>query len=205
MDFLLQNILPYLIAYKYLALFVISFLAAFVLPAPSGSLLTAAAALSLSGYFNIGLVIFISILGNILGDNSNYWLARLYGEKVFSFIGFRQIFKSKTFKLMEKNFREHPGFIVLASRFEVLSTLSVNLLAGVSRVPYKKYLFFESIGSTAQVCFYGLIGYLFGYNWQAASKVSSKISILIVFIWIFMIIVFWKKIISYLKKDKPLT
>jgi len=200
MDFILQDILPYVLTYKYIALFGISFLAAFFVPFPSGALLMAVSALASEDVFSFNTIILISILANILGDNLGYWVARLYGEKIFSQIGFRRVLKSKTFNLIEKRFREHPGFIVLASRFEVLSTLSVNLLSGVSKVPYKKYLLYESIGTIAQVCFYGSIGYIFAYNWQAINTLIGKIFLLIGFISVFLIFRFWDRIILNLKK-----
>lgn len=201
MDLFLHNLIPYLLTYKYLALFIISFIAAYLIPIPSGSLLMVASALASEGYFNFGFVIVISIVGNLLGDNLSYLTSRYYGEKIFSFIGFRKIINSKTFKLMEDNFRKRPGFIVLASRFEVLCTLSVNILSGLSKVPYRKFLLHESIGTVSQVLFYGLIGYLFGYNWQSTSSISGKISIAIIFLWIFLIIILWKKIFKYFTKS----
>lgn len=200
MDFLLQNIIPYVVAYKYTALFAIAFIAAFIVPIPSGSVLMAVSAFVLDGYFNLGLIIIISIIGNLLGDSLGYWVARLYGEKIFSHLGFKRLLKSKTFNLIEERFREHPGFIVLASRFEVFSTLSVNLLSGLGKVPYRKYLLYESIGTIGQVCLYSSIGYIFRYNWQAVNTLMGKISLIIGLILILLIISFWSKIIEYLKR-----
>lgn len=200
MHLLIQQIIPYLLLYKYIALFGVSFFAAFFIPFPSGSLLMATSAFASDGYFHFGLVILISIVANILGDNLGYWIARLYGEKIFSFIGFRRILKSKTFKGIEQRFREKPGFIVLVSRFEVVSTLSVNLLSGLGKVPYRKYLIHESIGTVAQVCFYGSLGYIFGYNWQAINTIIGKVFLVIGFILVLLIISFWSKIKAYLKK-----
>ncbi len=199
MDFFVQYIIPYILAYKYLAIFTVSLFAAFIVPIPSGSLLMATAGFASVGYFDFKLIIIISILGNIIGDSLSYFWARFYGEKIFSSIGFRRIIRSKTFSLMKRKFRQHPGAIVFLSRFEVLSTLSVNILAGIGRVPYKKYLMYESIGSISQVLFYGSIGYMFGYNWQSANDLISKISVLILFILIFLIFKYKKNILNYLK------
>lgn len=91
MDFLLQNLLIYLALYKYTTVFVISFLAAFIVPIPSGSLLMAASAYARFGYFDIYTIIFISIIANILGDNAGYFLARKYGYEVLSKFGFKRI------------------------------------------------------------------------------------------------------------------
>jgi membrane-associated protein len=195
MNFILQTLISYLLLYRYATIFVIAFAAAFVVPIPSGSILTAASAYARVGYFNIYLVIILSIIGNVLGDNLGYWIARKYGKEVLSHIGFRRILESDGFKNIENKFSKHPGFIVFISRFEVLSTLSVNLLSGISKIPYKKYLTHEISGSIAQVCMYSLIGYYFADNWQSINTTVGRISLIIGLIVALFIISFGKKLI----------
>jgi len=199
MDFILQNLIPYILFYKYIALFIIAFLAAFIIPIPSGNILMIASGFASTGYLNIFWIIIISIAGNILGDNLGYFLARKYGQEVLSRIGFRRILESKTLKKIEIKFNEHPGFIILSSRFEVLSTLSVNLLSGISKTNYKKYLLFESIGSIMQVTFYSMVGYLFVTSLGSFNRELSWI-IFIVFVVIVVIVFFNKRIKKYIFK-----
>lgn len=200
MDFLLQTVLPYLIAYKYVAVFAISFMAAFIVPIPSGSILMATSALATTSYFNVSWLIIISIIGNILGDNTGYWVARKYGKEVLSKIGFRRILNSKKFKNIELHFNKHPGFIIFISRFEVLATLSVNLLSGISKTPYKKYFVHESIGTVAQVCMYGLLGYFFADNWESINSVVGRVSLVVIIILILIAFSFSRK--TLIKKLK---
>lgn len=195
MDFILQNLIPYLILYKYLTIFIIAFVAAFIVPIPSGSILMAASALASIGYFNIYWVIILSIIGNILGDNTGYWVAKRYGRKVLSRVGFRKILESNNFINIEKKFNKHPGFIIFISRFEVLSTLSVNLLSGISKIQYKKYFIHESFGSIAQVCLYSFIGYFFADNWESINSTIGRVSLILILILVLFIISFGKKII----------
>jgi len=193
MNALIQNLIPYLLLYKYLTIFVISFFAAFIVPIPSGNLLMIASVFSKAGYFNFYLVILISIVANILGDNLGYWFARFYGERILSKIGFRRILQSRKFKELEEKYRTHPGFIIFISRFEVLSTLSINLLSGISKTPYRKYLIHESIGSVSQVCVYGTIGYVFYTSWESMNTITGKVSLIIGLITITLVIAFGKK------------
>ena len=199
MDFITQNIINYILIYKYTALFLIFFLAAFILPVPSGNILVATIAFAVEGHFNIASVVLISIIANFLGDNCGYWIARLYGEKIFSFIGFRQILKSKTFNKIEEKFRRRPGFIILISRFDAISTSVINILAGLGKVSYRKFLIHESIGTLLQVSFYSLVGYLFGYNWQMVSTTMGKVYFVCVLVCIILIVSFWGKIVRYFK------
>ncbi len=195
MDFVTQNLIPYILLYKYITLFVVAFLAAFIVPIPSGNLLMIASGFASVGYLNIFWIIIISVIGNILGDNLSYFIARRYGIKVLNKIGFRRILNSKTFKKLEDKFNEHPGSIILASRFEVLSTLSINLLSGISKTNYKKFLIHEVVGSIAQVTFYSVIGYLFV---TSINSFGSKLSgiIFVVFIVMILIVFLGKKYIN---------
>ena len=194
MDFLVQDILSYVLIYKYIALFAISFFAAFIIPIPSGSVLMAISAFASIGYFDIGLVVLISIIGNILGDNFAYFLSYKFGKKLISKIGLNFILKSDKFITIEDKFKKHPGFIIFASRFEVLSTLFVNYLSGLGHVSYRKYLWHEITGTIAQISLYSLIGFLFGYNLQSVTSVMDKIFLCVALILIILFITYREKL-----------
>ncbi|NCU28230.1 MAG: DedA family protein [Candidatus Moranbacteria bacterium] len=196
MDFLLQNLLIYLALYKYTTVFVISFLAAFIIPIPSGSLLMAASAYARFGYFDIYTVVLISIIANILGDNAGYFLARKYGYEVLSKFGFKRILNSKKFKEIEVKYNNHPGFIIFVSRFEVLSTLSVNLLSGISKTPYRKYFLHEFFGSISQVLTYSMIGYIFADNWESINSTMGRVLLVIALLIVISVLSFGKKLIK---------
>jgi len=187
MDTIVQNIIPYLLIYKYVTVFVISFIAAFILPIPSGSILMAASSFSRLDFLQLHWIIIVSIIGNIVGDNLGYLVARRYGEDILSKIGFRRILNSKTLKNIEKRFNQYPGFIIFISRFEVLSTLSVNLLSGISKTNYKKYFIHEAIGTVLQVLFYALVGYLFASSWEYVNTTIGRVMAIIgIFVILFL-------------------
>jgi hypothetical protein len=80
---ILQSLLTFVLLYKYVAIFVISFFAALSFPLPSSAVLIASAFFATEGYFNFILVYLIALIANIASDIVAYWLARWYGEKVF--------------------------------------------------------------------------------------------------------------------------
>jgi membrane protein DedA with SNARE-associated domain len=98
MNFLLQHIIPFILLYKYTALFLVAFIASFVIPIPSGNVLIASGALSAVGYLNIWIIIPLSIVANILGDNLNYFISYKYGKKALHSIGLRKTLESNKFK-----------------------------------------------------------------------------------------------------------
>ena len=202
MDLLVQAILPYILLYKYWALFVVTFLASLAIPIPAGTLLIASAAFASQGYFNIYILLIVVIAANLVGDNVSYWLARLYGERALSNIPFiKKILISKNFIIIEKNISKRPGFVIFLSRFEVISTLTINFICGLGRATYKKFMLFEFIGTLSSVLFYAIIGYSFGDSWQAVNKLIGNFTILLFLLIALSISLFWKKIVNRLNRN----
>lgn len=160
----------------------------------------ATSAFAYQGYFDFKLVLLSAIAGNILGDNVGYWLARKYGVTVLSRIGFKKILASDKFKQVERLVRRRPGFILFISRFEVFTNLSVNIIAGLSRVPYRKYVWYVAIGEICQVTLYGSIGYFFGSNWERIGAAIGHTFLVIIVVLIAIVMLFWKQIVGTLKK-----
>lgn len=185
--------------YKYWALFGITFIAALIFPIPPGTLIMTSSAFAYQGYFNFKLVLLSAILGNIAGDNLGYFLARRYGATALSRIGFKKILASERFKEVELLIRRKPGFILFISRFEVFTNLSVNIIAGLSKVPYKKYLLYGAIGEICQVTLYGSIGYFFGSNWEQIGRSIGHTFLIIIAITVLVLMTFWKQIVSAVK------
>jgi membrane-associated protein len=202
MAFLVQYILPYILLYKYWALFIITFLASLAIPIPAGAILIASSAFASQGYLNIAIIFIVVLIANIVGDNVSYWLARLYGVEVLSRIKFiNKILKSKNYNVVEKVIRKRPGFIIFISRFEVISTLTINLICGLGRVTFKKFMIFEVFGSLANVLFYIIIGYFFGDSWQAVNNLIGNFSLLLFLAIALALSIFWKKILKKLNDE----
>lgn len=201
MDFLAQDIIPYILFYKYIAIFIVSFLAALMVPLPAGIILMTASAFASDGYLNIGIIILISTIANILGDNIVYWISYFYGEKTLTFFGFRRVLKSRSFQTIEQKFKDHPGVIIFTSRFEFLSTLSVNILSGIGRIQYSSYLLYEITGSIMQVSFYAFIGFFFGYNWEVIYDIMGRSFLSIIFILILLTMIYRKRIFYFNTKE----
>ena len=202
MDLLVQVILPYILLYKYWALFIITFLASLAIPVPAGTLLIASAAFASQGYFNISTIFIVVMLANFIGDNLSYWLARLYGREILSKIKFlKKLLNSKNFITVEKGISRHPGFVIIVSRFEVVSTLTINLICGLGKTTYKKFILFEIVGTLINIIFYILIGYSFGDSWQVVNKLIGNFSIFIFVIIAFILSLFGKKIITKLNRE----
>ena len=187
-------LLPYILTYNYLAILLITIVADLFLPIPSGAILMASAAFASQGYFSFFWVFFFGSLGNIIGDNLGYWLARKYGLRVLYNLGFRKRMESNNYKKLEIKIKQNSGFLIFITRFNVISSLFVNIIAGLSKISYKKFLFFDVAGETIQVLFYCTIGYIVGNNWQTINSFVDKVFLFIILLIISLILIFWKKI-----------
>ena len=205
MNFLTQIILPYLLLYKYWAIFGITLVAALAFPIPPGTLLMAAAAFAAQGYLSFAGIIAAGSLGNIAGDNIGYWIARVYGKRVLNKIGFKKTLESQKYKNIEARILKKPKLLIFFSRFEVFSNLAVNLICGLSGLSYKKYFLYESIGEIAQVSIYCGIGYVVGDNWQVVSGLITNFLIFIILIAALFVVIFWKKIWAWITRDTSAT
>ncbi len=200
MEFLAQTILPYILIYKYWALFVLTFLSSLAIPIPAGTLLLASSAFASQGYLNYYGIVVVSVLATLAGDNLCYWLVRLYGHKILDKFAFtRNIIHSENFVMVGKNIQRRPGFVIFISRFEVIATLSVNVISGLSAVPYKKFLLYEDFGSLTYVLFYATLGYVFGDSWEAINKLVGNFAIIIFIVLVGVALLFWKRLLKKMK------
>ena len=170
---MLATLLSYVLLYKYPAIFVITFFGAFALPLPSGSVLMAGSAFAVQGYMSFPLVLITGIAGNMAGDSSGYWLVRLYGIKVLDKIHLRRFFNKPRLDGARNQIDNHPILTIYFSRFMTGIAPAVNVVCGITRLPYKRFLLFECLGEITECSVFCFIGYIFGSNWE---YISSQLS-----------------------------
>jgi len=170
----------YVLLYKYLAIFVITFFGALALPLPSGTMIVASIAFSTQGYLSAPLIIIIGILGNIMGDNTGYWLARRYGVRALLWLGMKKLVNSEKYRDINEEISSHPILTIYFSRFMTGVAPTVNVICGLTRLDYRRYLTFEVLGEIMEVSFFALLGYIFGANWKVWISYSG-------YFWIFLL------------------
>lgn len=177
MTLVLESLLAFLLIYKYTALFVIAFVAAFLLPLPASTTLVAASAFAFQGYLDFPAVFGAALLGNLAGDNLGYFLSRRYGEELLLSIGFKKILASPNFVALKNYARTNAAPLIFVSRFMTEIGPSVNILSGITAIPYKKYLFYEIAGEASYVLLYSSIGYYLGSKWESGVSFLTTASI----------------------------
>jgi membrane protein DedA with SNARE-associated domain len=162
-----QYLLSFLFLYKYFGLFVVALLSSIALPIPASTVLAAAGGFASQGYFNIYLVLGITLLGSMTGNIIGYILAKKYGEKILSrFVFFRHILQSKSFHEIEDYIVDFAPSLIFFSRFLTELSPATNLMAGISKVSWKTFFTFALFGEIAYTIMYGMTGFYLGSEWQ---------------------------------------
>lgn len=129
---------------------------------PGDSLLFAAGALAALYPDTLGIVpLLLSLsVAAILGDTLNYGIGRWIGPRAFAinrwFLRHEHLVRTQEF------YARHGGKTIVLARFVPIVRTFAPFVAGVGRMHYPQFLFYNVIGGLAWVLICTLAGYFFG-------------------------------------------
>lgn len=150
---------------------------------PGDSLLFVAGTLSGAGHLNIVITYLSLLVAAILGDTVNYWIGHKIGPKVFSKENSR-IFKKEYLEKTREFYDKHGGKTIILARFLPIIRTFAPFVAGVGKMHYNTFLFYNVIGGFLWVTSFTFAGYFFGglpfiqHNFHYAVVVIILVSIL---------------------------
>lgn len=154
---------------------------------PGGSMLFTAGLLASQGLFNIYWLVFVVAAAAILGDSAGYWFGSKVGNKIFSKED--SIFFNKKYLERTRDFYEKYGrMTVIIGRFVPIVRTFAPILAGVAKMNYRKFLFYNVIGAIFWAIGLSLLGFYLGVSIPGIEKYIFPIIILIVFLSVLPII-----------------
>jgi membrane-associated protein len=101
------------------------------------------------------------ICAALTGDNTNYWIGRKIGPKVFSQEKSR-FFNKEHLNRTHRFYNRHGRITVILARFLPIIRTFAPFVAGIGRMTYRTFLLFSIIGAFLWVNLFVLIGYFFG-------------------------------------------
>ncbi len=135
-------------------------LAGFFLPGDS-LLVTAGLLCAVEGTLNIWILLGLLCLAAILGDTTGYWIGHLIGPRIFnrenSFF-FNKNHLARTQKFYEK----YGAKTIVIARFVPIVRTFAPTVAGVGRMHYPKFLFYNVAGGVGWVASMILGGFFLG-------------------------------------------
>jgi membrane protein DedA with SNARE-associated domain/membrane-associated phospholipid phosphatase len=171
----------------YLIVFLMPFLesAAFTgLLVPGETVVVLAGFLSSQGYLDLGVCLWMISLAVILGDTTGYTLGKAIGRGYFEKHKRLLFLKEKHLKQTEEFFARHGGKAIFFARFTHLLRAMAPFVAGMSRMPYKKFLLFNVAGGIIWTAIFTLLGYFFGQSWQLIEKWAGRAGVFILFVFL---------------------
>lgn len=163
----------------YLLLFVIIFCETglFVVCFPGDSLIFASGAFAGAGLLNIWILIPLCFLAGFAGDNLNYFFGHSLSERIYAcggrFIKKENVEKAKSF------YDRHGGKAIILSRFIPIIRQFTPFVAGIGRMPYRRFIFFDFWGVVSWVGIASVAGYFFGNIPVVRDNFSSAIIIIV--------------------------
>lgn len=146
---------------------------------PGDNLLFAAGALAAIGQLDPWLISGVLASAAIIGDSTNYWIGRKYGIHIFSE---KRKFPSRKYLMMaETFFIKHGGKSVLIGRFMPFIRTFTPFVAGMSHMPYLRFLAFSVSGTIIWVGTLVPAGYFLG-GLPFVQKNLTAIVLLIIFV-----------------------
>lgn len=157
------------------------------IPFPSEIVIPPAAFLAQQGEMNIFLVVLAGIAGSLLGASINYVLALTLGRKIIYSLAkhrFAKILLINEEKLAkaEKYFLRYGNISTFICRFVPGVRQLVSIPAGFSKMDFKSFVFYTSLGSGIWVIILAALGWFFGANQELLARYYSEISIFFIII-----------------------
>ena len=128
---------------------------------------------------NIFIVMLVFFAAAFTGDNSNFFLGRFLGDKVYE----------KNYKLIKRKYldktqlfyKKHGGKTVIIARFMPFIRTFAPFVAGVGKMPYFRFITNSMAGSILWVLSFCLAGYFFG-NIPTVQKHFTLVVFAIIFV-----------------------
>ena len=140
-------------------------------PSPGETALVLAAILASQGKLQIWLVLVIGVSSAIVGDNLGYLLGRRFGREALAARGPLHSHRLRAIEYGDGFFERHGPKAVFLGRWIALVRFATAWLAGINRMPFKLFFFWNALGGTTWGVTFGLAGYFGGH---AAEKVLAR-------------------------------
>jgi len=194
---LLSYVVKLLTLYKYYFIVPLAFIEGPIVTIISGFFIEV-------GFMSFWPAYFCLFTGDLLGDIMWYSIGYKAGERFINRFGRFFGITDEKISVIKRIFHKHTGPILLVSKISMGFGFSLVTLvtAGLVKVPFKRFLFFDAIGQLVWTGILVWIGFLFGNFYTSIHNVFGELSVIALFIFaIFALFGFSKYIQGRTKKS----
>jgi len=145
---------------------------------PGDSLLFVAGALWAAASMEAHLLAVTLVAAAVLGDNTNYWIGRYIGPRVFRWENSR-FFNAKALDKTRGFYARHGGKTVMIARWLPLVRTFAPFVAGVGKMQYARFLGFSVAGGCLWVFGLVYLGVFFGNLPVVKQNLTAAILVII--------------------------
>jgi membrane-associated protein len=128
---------------------------------PGDSLLFVAGAVAAGGAIDVHTLFAVLTLASFSGDNTNYWIGRFAGPRLFRRSGSR-VLNPAHLERTQQFYEKHGGKTVVIARFVPIVRTFAPFVAGMGRMIYPRFLSYSFAGSVLWIGSLIYAGYYFG-------------------------------------------
>ena len=146
------------------------------LPIPGETVLLFAGFLAYHGKIGLLPSILTAIAGATLGDSLGFCLGRFGGTAFVNRFLRRIPWVRKRYDNAQRLFLKYGPWAVFTARFITGLRVFSGILAGVLRMPYRRFLLFNFTGAVVWALTIGCVGFFFGSNWNRLVRLLTRLN-----------------------------
>ncbi|MCA1717919.1 MAG: DedA family protein [Actinobacteria bacterium] len=175
----LDQILALIAQYGYLVILLGVMLESAGVPIPGETILIAAGVLVQQGHLDLGDAILFGILGAVVGDQIGYWVGREGGRPFVLRWGRYVLITPERLARAERFFSRHGGKAVFLARFVAGLRVFGALVAGMSRMHWRTFFFYNALGGALWATAAVLVGYFLGGSLDLVERWVGRASLVL--------------------------
>jgi membrane protein DedA with SNARE-associated domain len=134
------------------------------IPVPGETALVTAAVVASRGRLQIEVVIAVAAAAAIIGDNIGFAIGRRLGRRVLTAPGPLLLHRRRVIAVGEPFFDRHGPKAVFLGRWVTGLRITAAWMAGVTRMSWPTFLFWNALGGIAWAMSLGLLAYFVGHS-----------------------------------------
>ena len=175
----MERVLSLIEHYGYLVVFFGVMIESIGVPLPGETILIASGLLAQRGHLDVGDAIAFGILGAVVGDQIGYWAGREGGRPFVLRWGRYVRITPERLARAEVFFAHHGGKAVFLARFLAGFRVFGALVAGISRMHWSSFAFYNALGGVVWATAAVLVGYFLGSSLGLVERWLGKATLLL--------------------------
>jgi membrane protein DedA with SNARE-associated domain len=169
---------------SYLGIFLFIVATGCGMPIPEEAAVVVAGVLSAQGHLVTGIAFAACLAGAIVGDSLVYAIGYHWGHGIFtSHPRFAKLLAAENEERFQQAIESHALKVMLFARFLIGIRAPVYVMTGVVRMPYRKFLLYDTISAAVVVSVVFWLSYMFGDHvreWVRHAEITATLIVVVV-------------------------